>query len=213
MTGPSRGECEGGLQSLESVDSGSAPCGTDSSGVTEGSYFGKKRGEVATEQESCERVCRRRLRSTPCDLEQSVEPRHRWKNRFDAVDSITVSRAGMIRGTEHTPVRGELGSLTGQVWMDGRRVKGLYRRSVRLRLTYRAVPLEKSIAPVRGKVQSRVGRRFQHYRESRDVVGNEKVVVRVDGSRAMTGVVVEGVVSRTSVLRLREYPSAGTRSL
>lgn len=57
ITGLYSEECEGRSEIRKNVNSESASCGTESGGATGESNFAEERGEVATKQDRCERVC------------------------------------------------------------------------------------------------------------------------------------------------------------
>lgn len=59
-----------------------------------------------------------------------------------------MSRADMLGDYKHTQVTAWPCSLRGRVWIDVRRVKGLYRPSVRIRSTNAAILLRESITLV-----------------------------------------------------------------
>lgn len=84
-----------------------------------------ERGKVKTEQDHCEPVCLEKLPLTLCSCEQYSELRHQAKALYNLMDNFAVLPAGMIQDDERTRIMSRLCSLTRQVRIDGRRVKGL----------------------------------------------------------------------------------------
>lgn len=71
------------------------------------------------------------------------------ENRYDLAVGSPVSRADLTADDRHTKINNGFDSLSGRVWLDRGRVKGLYEQGVRVRKTDAAVLLGRSTAPVR----------------------------------------------------------------
>lgn len=138
---------------MENVNSESAPSGTNEGGARRESDSAKEGGNVKRERDRFERIYRTKLHPTSCDWEQGLKLERRAKHKYDLVDSLLESRAGMVRDEGHTQVIGGLASLTGRVWTHQRHLEFLYgpsvsvwSRAVALRLREITVPVRRASA-------------------------------------------------------------------
>lgn len=124
-----------------------------------------------------------------------------------------MSWADIVEENDHKQGTAGLYSLIGRVWTDWRHVKGLngIEREGAVDRCGRTAR-RKLESPTGGDVRCRVGRLVQHLNEVRDGEGKQREgVTRVDGSRAVSGVVEDGFIKRTLVLRLCECLRVRTR--
>lgn len=124
-------------------------------------------------------------------------------------------QVGIVRDDEHTEIIPGLCSLAGILWIEGRRVAGLYGPIVEVRSTDAAILLGESWDRRCGEARTWVvGRLLRHLSEEQDKVEKSREgVVLVGGSKTVVGVVEESVLSRTLGLNLREYLRVWTRTV